>query len=554
MSALSFSSPARSPRKPGTLLMSLLALCVLLLAACGGGSSTSSKKADTLWVAQLGDQYTDNFNPYAGGSGGPPHELIYESLLYTNYATGKMLPWLATSYKFSNDNKTLTFTIRDKVSWNDGQPFSANDVAFTLNLMHKYPAIDVSTIWSYLSSVTAPDAHTVVINFKTVFTPMIWYLGRLEMLPEHIWSSVGDPSKYIDSKAIGTGPFMVESFDPQVVTLNQNPHYWQAKPKFARVKYPVYKSNDTYLLNLINDKVDWGNIFAPNLDKNFVQRDPEHHRYWFAPNDTVMFYVNNLKSPFNQLAVRQAISDALDRAKMSTVAENGYEQVASPTALLLPNAKDYLLPEYANLTFKQDPQKAIQTLESAGYKKGKDGIFADAQGNRLAFKIDVPTNYSDRILLSQIASENLKAVGIDASINTLSPTDWYNNKQLGKYDMTIDSDQGGITPFYYFNRVLNSHRSAAIGQQSQSNFGRWQDPTTDRLLNQYATTSDPEVQKQAIQGLEKIFVEQLPTIPLLDAPTWFEYNTQHFTGWPDKSNPYATTYPPLLVILALEPR
>ncbi|GCE09883.1 ABC transporter substrate-binding protein [Dictyobacter aurantiacus] len=506
-------------------------------------------------MGEVGDEYIDNFNPYASASGGPPADMIYESLLFTNYANGTMNPWLATKYQFSDNNKQLTFTLKDNVKWNDNQPFTSKDVKFTLDAMKQYPGMDVSAIWKYLTDVTAPDDHTVTLHFKTANTPMLWYLGRLQMLPAHIWSKVGDPTKYVDKTPVGTGPFKLKTFTPQMVTLTKNTSYWQpGKPAFNEINYPIYKSNDTLVLQLISNKLDMAQVFTPNLERNYVQKDPTNHHFWLYPNATLMFYPNNAKKPFNQVAVRKAISQALDRSKMSKVAENGYMQVANPTALILPAAKDYLAPEYANLSFKPDVQQAKKTLEDAGYTLGKDGVYVGKDGTRLSFKIDVPNSYSDEILLCQVASQNLKAAGIDASVNTLSYTDWYNNKQNGQYDITVDSDGGGLTPYYYYNRTLNSARSAPIGTSSQSNFARWQDPHTDALLNQYAATSDQNVQKQTMQGIEKIFVEQVPTIPLLDAPVWFEYNSSRFTGWPSKDNPYVTAASPLQIMLAIKPR
>ena len=163
------SSSNYATTKTAIIFISLFAIFTLLLSACGGGgSSSSTKNADTLWIGEIGDQYVDNFNPYAGGSGGPPTEMIYESLIFTNLAKSTMNPWLASSWKFSPDNKQLTFTLQNNVKWNDGQPFTADDVAFTLNLMKQYPGMDVSAIWQYLTSVTAPDAHTVVVDFKAI--------------------------------------------------------------------------------------------------------------------------------------------------------------------------------------------------------------------------------------------------------------------------------------------------------------------------------------------------------------------------------------------------
>ncbi|WP_126628714.1 ABC transporter substrate-binding protein [Dictyobacter alpinus] len=536
------------------LLLTLILIFSSLLGACGG-TGTTAKKADALWVGEVGDEYINNFNPYGAASGGPPSDMIYESLLFTNLANGTMNPWLATKYQFSDNNKQLVFTLHDNVKWNDGKPFTAQDVKFTFDSMQKYPGMDVSAIWKYLSSVEATNDQTVTLKFKSAYTPMLWYLGRLQILPAHIWSTVGDPTKYVDKNPVGTGPFKLKTFTPQLVKLAKNSSYWQAgKPAFGEIDYPIYKSNDTLVLQLISNKLDTAQVFVPNLERNYVQKDKENHHFWLAPNATLMFYPNNAKKPFNQVAVRQAISQALDRSKMSQIAENGYMQVAHPTALILPAAKDFLDPNYANLTFKSDAQQAKHTLEGAGYTLGKDGVYVGKDGTRLAFKIDVPNSYSDEILLCQVASQNLKAAGIDASVNTLSYTDWYNNKQNGQYDITIDSDGGGLTPFYYYNRTLNSQRSAPLGKSAQSNFTRWEDPHTDSLLNQYAATSDSAIQKQTMQGIEKIFVEQAPTIPLLDAPVWFEYNSSRFTGWPSKENPYVTAASPLQIILNVKPR
>ncbi len=100
----------------------------------------------------------------------------------------------------------------------------------------------------------------------------------------------------------------------------------------------------------------------------------------------------------------------------------------------------------------------------------------------------------------------------------------------------------GPTPYYYYEPLLNSTH---IGGANATNWEHWNDPKTDQLLNQYASTSDPNVQKQAIQGLSDIMADQLPVIPVLDAIQFFEYTTVNWTGWPTPQNPYAigSAYP-----------
>jgi peptide/nickel transport system substrate-binding protein len=106
--------------------------------------------------------------------------------------------------------------------------------------------------------------------------------------------------------------------------------------------------------------------------------------------------------------------------------------------------------------------------------------------------------------------------------------------------MAISWTNPGPTPFYLYNSLLNSTNSAAVGSQASSNFERWTDPATDKLLVQYATTTNPTIQQQALNGLQQVMVEQLPSIPLVYGATWYEYSSRNFTGWPVAGNPYAS--------------
>ena len=113
---------------------------------------------------------------------------------------------------------------------------------------------------------------------------------------------------------------------------------------------------------------------------------------------------------------------------------------------------------------------------------------------------------------------------------------------------------GGPSPFYLYNTYLNSSQ---IGL-NKTNFMAWNDPNTDKLLSQFASTSDTTVQHQAIQGIEQIFVANQPFIPLWTGADYDEYSTKFFTGWPDQSNPYASGSPNTapdyeVVILHLQP-
>ena len=328
--------------KQGTFWLSFLTILVIVLAACGGSNSTAQLKRPAhpnslTMLANEQDAYTQNFNPYSPGVISGTQGLIYETLLYVNRLDGSVKPWLASSYELASDAKSITFHVRQGVTWSDGQPLTSDDVVFTLNLILKNPSIDLTGIGAAVKDVSAPDANTVIVTLSKPFNPIVWILGgQIFILPKHTWSGVkGDPSQYADPNPVGTGPYIVKSFTPQLVDLVKNPKFWQpGKPQVDEVKIPAYSSNDSAQLSLQKGQIDWTNLFIPALDRTYVALDKQHYHYWFPSSDDVMLYLNLTKAPFNDLQVRKAISLALNRDTISKLGESGYEPPANPTGLV----------------------------------------------------------------------------------------------------------------------------------------------------------------------------------------------------------------------------
>jgi peptide/nickel transport system substrate-binding protein len=533
--------------KQGTFWLSFLTILVIVLAACGGSNSTTQLKRpahpNSLTIlANEQDAYTQNFNPYSPGLITGTQGLIYEPLLNVNRLDGTVKPWLASSYEQASDAQSITFHLRQGVTWSDGQPFTSDDVVFTLNLILKNSSIDLTGIGAAVKSVSAPDASTVIVTLSKPFNPIVWILGgQVYMLPKHTWSSVkGDPSQYADPNPVGTGPYIVRSFTPQLVDLVKNPKFWQpGKPQVDEVKIPAYSSNESAQLALQKGQIDWTNLFIPALDKTYVALDKQHNHYWFPSSDDVMLYLNLTKAPFNDLQVRKAISFALNRETISKLGEAGYEPPANPTGLVGESIKSYIDPQFASMQFTQNAAQADQTLESDGWIKGSDGFYAK-NGKQLAFNIIVVSGYSDYVADCQVMVRDLKAAGINATVSAMSNDAFTNALQNGQYDAGILWTNPGPTPYYIYDGLLRSTNSAPIGQSAPSNYERWMDPATDKLLDQYASSTDPQVQKQALDGLQQIMVNQLPSIPLTAEPYWYEYSTAKFVGWPDAQHPYSS--------------
>ena len=319
-------------------------LLAAALAACSSSSSsatgTSNATGKTLVMESSPEStITQAFNPFvptqaAYGMGATG--LIYEPLIQFNLvAPPKYYPWLATSYAWSNGGKTITFAIRQGVKWNDGQPFTPDDVVFTFNMMKANAAVNLNGI--KISSVSA-SGNNVVLNFPSPQFTNLQSIAGTAIVPKHVWSSVSNPATFADANPVGTGPFKLGSFTPQGFTLVKNPYYWQASSvKVPKVFFPVYTSNTGALSALFSGQIDWTGNYIPGLQKTFVSTNPALHHYWEAPGGTNSLIPNLNKWPTNQLAVRQAISAAINRQLLASEGESGLENpVLNATGLTTP--------------------------------------------------------------------------------------------------------------------------------------------------------------------------------------------------------------------------
>jgi peptide/nickel transport system substrate-binding protein len=554
----------RRPRpRVYTVGISLLMMLAMVLAACGGGNSnssnTSSSKPTTLRVLSApGQTNPDFFNPYfntnQGGDFGA-QGLLYENLYFTNLYNGQTTPWLASSYSYNSNLTQLTFTIRSGVKWNDGQPLTSADVVFTFNLMKQYPALDQTGVMPLIQNVTAPDSSTVVFTLQHPDSTALFRIGNgVFIVPQHIWSKIsGDPSKFAnDNNPVGTGPYKLVSFNPNLITYTRNNSYWGTKPQVQTIQVPSIKDNTTAITDMIEGKLDWmGTGWNPDYNPLYTQKDSANNHTWFAASNTVMLYLNLDKAPFNNLLVRKAINAAINRDQLPQgVAE--YAKVANPTGVIIPTLNNWIAPQFQNATFPYNVSQADSFLQQAGFTKGSDGFYRDPSGKEFTMSVDVVNGWSDWDQDVQFIVNDLKAAGINASINTESGyTPYYTAISTGDYQAAISWTNSGPTPYYAYQALLSSTNSAPPGKSiAGTNFERWDATTsngysaqTDKLLSQYEQSSDANTQMQAMQGIENIMVSQLPVIPLTVNVYWDEYTTKNWTGWPTESNPYDSGAP-----------
>ncbi len=530
------------------LVTSILVITSLLMASCGTTPTSGSGDYLTINYEQL-STWVRNFNPFSASALGSTATAIYEPMMIYNKSTAKLVPWLATDYTWSADNKTLTFKIRHNVKWSDGQPFSANDVIYTFNLLKDNSALagTASNILNqYIDTFSAPDDFTVEFNFKTVYTPSLYDLANQLIVPEHIWKDVADPTTWTNDNPVGTGPFtQVTKFDAQIYILDRNPHYWQAgKPYFQGIRYPSYADNDAANLALANGDLDWAGNFVPDIEKTYVAKDPQNFHYYFVGADCVLLYINQTIKPFDNPAVRKAISMGIDREMVVQTAEFSYIPPADATGLgdAYGAWKDPAAIA-AGTWVKYDSAAANAALDAAGLTKGSNGTRIDQDGKPMSYELIVPAGWTDWISAAQIIAQNMHDLGIEINLTTPDETTDLEQVEKGDFQWAMYSGSGGPTPYNFYRGQMSSITVQPVGQAAGENFLRYVNPQADTLLDNFATTSDITQQKQIMAQIEAIFVDQAPALPLFPGPDWYEYNTTRFTGFPSADDAYAPGVP-----------
>jgi len=522
------------------------------LAACSSSSNSSSGSASTgtttgktlVMESSPETAITQDFNPFAttaaawgmGATG-----LIYEPLIQFDLAAPpKYYPWLATSYAWSNGGKTIAFTIRQGVKWNDGTPFTPADVAYTFNLVKSNAAVNIDGL---KISTVSTSGNTVTLTFPTAQYTNLEEIAGTAIVPEAIWSKAGNPTTFADANPVGTGPYKLGSFTPQGFTLTKNPDYWQAASvKVPKVFFPVYTSNTGALSALFSGDIDWTGNFIPGLQKSFVDTSPSTHHYWEAPGGTNSLMPNLNKWPTNQLAVRQAISLAINRSVIASEGEAGLEDpVLNATGLTLPTFSAWSAP-VANMTVSAtaDPAAAKQVLQKAGYTLGSNGFFSKG-GKSVTIAITDPSAYTDYAQDDALVAQELREAGIDATFVGQSTDAWNSDVADGNFQLTSHWSNGGLTPYNMYDGWLDS--SLATGNAATGDYERLNDPTINAELATLAGAPTTAAQATALAPIAEYVAANLPIIPTTTASEWFEYNSQNYSGWPTQQNPYETGQP-----------
>jgi len=541
----------RPKRRSRAWVLATAVMAGLTITACsaGGagssGSASAATEANTLvaYTGQSGD-YQINFNPNSpsqiGGIG-----TIYESLFFlTNVNTEAPVPLLGTEYTWNADGTQLDVTLREGVTWSDGQPFTANDVKCSFDLALKTPAINSS---GFDGTVTVTDPTHVVFTWThPAYANGPFVLGKTSILPEHIWTDI-DPTTSLNENPVGTGPYTLGNFKPQAFTLVANPTYWGGEPKVKAVRYLSLSGNTAGADALAAGTIDWQTGPVPdiaNVSKNY----PGYDSITVHQNQIALVTCSNAAlgctGPQTDPAVRQAIYHALNRDQINSLAFQGTAGDVSPTFALPTTQQQFISSSIDEPIAPNSPDTAQsdQILTAAGYVKGDDGIYAK-NGQRLSMTIEVVTGWTDYITAIDTMAQQLKAAGIELTPSQSSWNEWTDKKTKGGYQLAIDSlGQGPVAnPYYLYNNYYATDNTAPVGTAANPNISRFSDPAVDQALATLKITDPQDLAATQAQFdiIQQQIVQDMPYIPVLTGGTTSEFHAAKFTGWPTTDNLYA---------------
>jgi peptide/nickel transport system substrate-binding protein len=511
----------------------LVALVLVLATACSaGGQSRPSggARADTIVFGKTdgGTTYIRNYNVVGPATQKTPNaEMIYEPLARVDYSDGGTIkPWLAESLEFDEKGTRLTIKVRRGVTFSDGSPLTADDVVFSLNLPLDKP--DFNLGGTTYTAVRKVDESTVAVTFDSPgFSEINQFASpSLPMVPKKIWEKQ-DLNTWTNPDPVGTGPFVLESFAAQQITLRARDDYWGGTFPMKHLKI-IPTNQDAVKAQLLRGEVDWAIQSWPGAQEEYVAKDPQAHLYqMYATGGAYSMLYNAAKPPFDDVHVRRALAMTIPRADIvTTLNRPGTE--AGPTGLVDLVYKDWLKPEYRGKVQQMDAEGAKRELAAGGWTVTDGTLVKDGKAYEptISFNQDFGwAAYADIMVNSWKSALGLRVKPAGAPGANL-----YESQQLGEFDLTIVATGGaGVSGVY---SMLAGRAAKPIGKKAATNPGRWRDAKTDAVLAKMLGTADAGRLKQYAQEMQSIVVDQVPFSPIYNSYWFVAVNAKRWTGWP----------------------
>ncbi len=519
-------------------------------------AQTTFPRNETLYVSGAAWGPASTWNPFQPGSLANTTGTIgnvYEFLFAYDPLSGEMIPWLAESGTWT-DATTYDVTLRQGLTWSDGQPLTAADVKYTYDLGNQYEALWFAPMWRYLTGVEAVDDTHLTFTFNDpLYQEFENNLYNIPIVPMHLWEGRSEEDITIgaNEQPVGSGAYlyMSNAEDRNVWVRNEN---WWGIDVFGKPapKYVVdirTSSNNVALGMVIKGELDLSNNFLPGVaelaNKGYVQTYFAQPPYMLSANTAVLF-LNTTKAPMDDAAFRRALAFAIDVPSIVNVAYAQLVKAANPTGLL-PDLEKFVDQDVvANLGYTFDTAQAKQMLADAGYADvNGDGFVEAPDGSAIELQVTCPNGWTDWMAAIDVIATSAQAAGINIQAATPDYGAWNTDLQGGTFDMTLNNWASmSNTPWTLYNLLF---RHPIQDQMQSGNFGRYENQAMFDLVDALAKipSSDEEGMKAACSQIQELMLTEMPMIPLWYNGLWAQWSNSTWANWPSEnsSNPTLPT-------------
>ena len=439
---------------------------------------------------------------------------------------------LASNIQRSDDGLTYTFTLNDGIKFHDGRPLTSADAKYTLDLVFSSsfaksasfnevigapnsdrrvtqdpvpPSTPVKK--SYIVSVAAPDAKTLVVTLTKPWVGLLSNLVPIAIIPKDSYAGQKD-------HPIGTGPFKFVHYDTSqgVVDLEANPDYWQGAPKIPSLRVRVISDTNAMQAELQSGRVDIAPLPTSLLPDSIKQlgENPNLKVHQFTGSNLVLLTFNTSAAPMNDVRVRQAISFALDLERMISALLLGQGKIAHS---ILPEASWAYSP---GKTYSYDPAAAKKLLDEAGYK--------DPDGDGPQMRFPKPLIYrisgssAQARQVAGVLQNYLKEVGVPATIEAAETNTHFDELRRGNFQIAYGQWVGGNQdPIFYKDLFATSEIPSET--RASRNRSRYSNKELDSLLDEAVNTFDHAKAVTIYARIQEIVSTEAPVLPL-----WYQAN------------------------------
>lgn len=460
-------------------------------------------------------------------------QLVYDKLFDYDANLGAT-PGLAESSSVSADGTAITYALRQGITWHDGEAFTADDVAFTFNLIKDQGLSQYAQWLAEMVDAKATDAQTAVVTFKRpqAFDPAL----AIPIIPQHIWNGMtaGEINKFSNDQPVGTGPFTFGSWDRgQSVTVERNADFWGTPPGPGTVLWVLYQNEDVMAQALRAGEIDilaevpptiWDGIQGADQVSAVSLPGFSFHHIGFNVSDMATSGGNPM---LRDRVVRQAMSYAVDRNQLVQIALAGHGQ---PGGVLLPPAfGDYQLQVPADQQLNANPDKAMQMLDAAGYTdRNGDGVRESPDGADMTFRLIAIESTTVDVRAAQLFRDAQKAIGVKIDLQTMD------ENTLGNLVYNIDAPDWDIFVWGWDSGVNDPDYLLGVPLSSQiggNNDVFYANPVYDSLYAKQAAELDVAARTDLVHQTQQLFYDDAVYLVMWYQDKLQAYRTDTWTGW-----------------------